>query len=363
MKGTAEMWINMGPQHPMTHGLWNLRIKVDGETIVDAVPEVGYLHRGIEKICEDRTYTQVIPLTDRLCYGSSMSWSHLYCKAVEDLMGVEVPERAQYIRVAVLEMQRIASHLMWLAAYAVDLGMMAGFIYSMRDREVWIDILQNLTGSRITYNYPRIGGVAHDLTPDLVRETLRACDYTEQRLREYEDLSEGSKIFMLRNEGVGLLTREDAMNLGVTGPPLRASGAKYDLRKDRPYEAYEEMDFEVCSRPEGDCFARYRVRIDEMWESVRIIRQALQKMPEGRWRTVAPRNAPIGSGMGRVEDPRGEGMMYVVGDGSDRPYRVKIRSPIFVTVSAAPKFLVGYKVADVVAIMGGLDMCIGENDR
>lgn len=357
------MWINMGPQHPMTHGLWNLRVKVDGETIVDAEPEVGYLHRGIEKICENRTYPQIIPLADRLCYGSSLTWSHLYCMTVEDLMGVEVPERAEYIRVVTLEMQRLASHLMWLAAYAVDLGMMAGFIYSMRDREVLVDLLQSLSGSRLTYNYPRIGGVAHDLPPNWDREALRACDYIETRLKEYEDLYEGSKIFMMRNVDVGLLSKEDALDLGVTGPPLRASGVKYDMRKDRPYSVYSDFDFEVCSRPEGDCFARYRVRIDEMWESCKIIRQAIQRMPKGKWRTVAPRNAPVGTGLGRVEDPRGEGMMYVVGDGSDKPYRLKIRSPIFITVSAAPCMLVGYKMADVVAIMGGLDMCIGECDR
>ena len=357
------MWINMGPQHPMTHGLWNLRVKVDGETIVDAEPEVGYLHRGIEKICENRTYPQIIPLADRLCYGSSLTWSHLYCMTVEDLMGVEVPERAEYIRVVTLEMQRLASHLMWLAAYAVDLGMMAGFIYSMRDREVLVDLLQSLSGSRLTYNYPRIGGVAHDLPPNWDREALRACNYIETRLKEYEDLYEGSKIFMMRNVDVGLLTKEDALDLGVTGPPLRASGVRYDMRKDRPYSVYSDLDFEVCSRPEGDCFARYRVRIDEMWESCKIIRQAIQRMPKGKWRTVAPRNAPVGTGLGRVEDPRGEGMMYVVGDGSDKPYRLKIRSPIFITVSAAPSMLVGYKMADVVAIMGGLDMCIGECDR
>ncbi len=359
----AEMWINMGPQHPMTHGLWNLRVKVDGETIVDAEPEVGYLHRGIEKICENRTYPQIIPLADRLCYGSSLTWSHLYCMTVEDLMGVEVPERAEYIRVVTLEMQRLASHLMWLAAYAVDLGMMAGFIYSMRDREVLVDLLQSLSGSRLTYNYPRIGGVAHDLPPNWDREALRACNYIETRLKEYEDLYEGSKIFMMRNVDVGLLSKEDALDLGVTGPPLRASGVKYDMRKDRPYSVYSDFDFEVCSRPEGDCFARYRVRIDEMWESCKIIRQAIQRMPKGKWRTVVPRNAPVGTGLGRVEDPRGEGMMYVVGDGSDKPYRLKIRSPIFITVSAAPCMLVGYKMADVVAIMGGLDMCIGECDR
>ena len=359
----AEMWINMGPQHPMTHGLWNLRVKVDGETIVDAEPEVGYLHRGIEKLCEARTYPQIIPIADRLCYGSSLTWSHLYCLTVEDLMDVEVPERAEYIRVMAIEMQRIASHLMWLAAYAGDLGLAVGFTYTMRDREVFVDLLQALTGSRLTYNYPRIGGVAHDLPPDFERDTVRAVQYMEMRLKEYEDLFDGSKIFMMRNVGIGILRKEDGINLGVTGPSLRASGVDYDLRKDMPYSVYPEMDFEVVKHEDGDCYARYRVRMDEMWESCRIIRQALQKMPTGRWRVVAPRNAPVGTGLGRVEDPRGEAVMYVVGDGTDRPYRLKIRSPIFVTVSAAPKILVGYKLADVVAIMGGLDMCIGENDR
>ncbi|MCU0851991.1 MAG: NADH-quinone oxidoreductase subunit D [Thermoplasmata archaeon] len=359
----AEMWINMGPQHPMTHGLWNLRVKVDGETIVDAEPEVGYLHRGIEKICEDRTYTQIIPITDRLCYGSSLTWSHLYCLTVEDLMGIEVPERAEYIRVAAIEMQRIASHLMWLAAYAADLGAMIGFIYTMRDREIFIDLLQALTGSRLTYNYPRIGGVAHDTPPNFERDSLRACDYMEKKLKEYEDLFDGSKVFMMRNVDVGKLKKEDAMNLGITGPLLRGSGCNYDLRKDMPYSVYPEIDFEAATHPDGDCYARYRIRMDEMYQSCRIIRQAIQKMPKGKWRIVAPRNAPAGTGLGRVEDPRGEGMMYIVGNGTDRPYRVKIRSPIFVSVSAAKHMLLGYKVADVVAIMGSFDMCIGETDR
>jgi len=359
----AEMWINMGPQHPMTHGLWNLRVKVDGETIVDAQPEIGYLHRGIEKLCEGKSYPQIIPLADRLCYGSSLTWSHLYCMAVEDLMRVEVPERAEYIRVLTIEMQRIVSHLMWLAAYAGDLGLAAGFVYTMRDREVFLDLFQSLTGARITYNFPRIGGVAHDLPPNFERDSLRALSYFEGRLKEYEDMFEGSKIFMMRNVDVGILRKEDAINLGVTGPTLRASGVTYDLRKDVPYSVYEEMDFDVATHKDCDCYARYRVRMDEMWESCKIMRQALQKMPKGKWRIVAPRNAPVGTGLARVEDPRGEGVIYVVGDGSERPYRVKIRSPIFVTVSAAPKMLIGYKLADVVAIMGGLDMCIGETDR
>jgi len=233
----------------------------------------------------------------------------------------------------------------------------------MRDREVFVDLFQALTGGRLTYNYPRIGGVAHDLPPDFERDTLRAVGYMEKRLREYEDLFDGSKIFMMRNEGIGILTKEDAMNLGVTGPSLRASGVTYDVRKDMPYSVYPEIDFDVATHKDGDCYARYKVRMDEMWQSCRIIRQAIAKLPKGKWRTVSPRTAPPGTGLGRVEDPRGEGMMYVVGDGTDRPYRLKVRSPIFVTVSAAPKILIGYKLADVVAIMGGLDMCIGETDR
>jgi NADH-quinone oxidoreductase subunit D len=359
----AEMWISMGPQHPMTHGLWNLRIKVDGETITDSEPELGYLHRGIEKLCENRTYTQIIPIADRLCYGSSITWSHLYCLAVEDLMGIQVPERAEYIRVLAIEMQRIASHLMWLAAYSVDLGMYAGLVYGMRDREVFIDLLMNMSGSRLTYNFPRIGGVAHDLPQNFERDALRACDYMEKRLKEYEDIYDHSSVFMMRNQDIGVLKMEDAINLGVTGPALRGSGVKYDLRKDMPYSIYPELDFEPRWHRDCDCYARYRVRMDEMWESCKIIREALKKIPKGKHRILAPRTAPEGTGIGRVEDPRGEGMIYVVGDGSDRPYRLKIRSPIFISVSAAPKILLGYKVADVVAIMGSLDMCIGETDR
>lgn len=241
--------------------------------------------------------------------------------------------------------------------------MSVGFTYTMRDREVFIDLLQALTGGRLTYNYPRIGGVAHDLPPNFARDALRGVEYMEKRLGEYEDLFEGSKIFMMRNVGIGILKKEEGLNLGVTGPALRASGVNYDLRKDMPYSVYPEMDFEVATHKDGDCYARFRVRIDEMWESCRIIRQAIRKTPKGKWRVVHPRNAPVGTGLGRVEDPRGEGVMYVVGDGTDRPYRLKVRSPIFVTVSAAPRILIGYKLADVVAIMGGLDMCIGEADR
>lgn len=358
-----EMWINMGPQHPMTHGLWNLRVKVDGEVITDATPEVGYLHRGMEKLFENRTFVQISPITDRLCYGSSFTWNHLYCMTVEKLMELEIPERAKYIRVMCIEIQRIASHLMWLAAYAADLGLLTGFVWAMREREVMIDLLQSLSGSRLTYNYAKIGGVTADFPPDFERDCLRAVNYVDRKLAEHEALYDSSKIFMMRNEGVGILKREDAINLGVTGPVLRASNAKLDVRRDQPYEIYDEIEFEPQCSNLCDCFGRYRVRMDEMRESCKIIRQTLKKMPKGPVRVKTPLIGPTGDAIGRVEDPRGEGMMYIIGNGTDRPYRLKVRSPLFVTLSAAKKMLVGYKVADVVAIMGSIDVCMGEADK
>jgi NADH-quinone oxidoreductase subunit D len=359
----AEMWINMGPQHPMTHGLWNLRIKVDGETIVDAVPEIGYLHRGMEKLFENRTYTQNGPITDRLCYGSSFTWNHLYCMSVEKLMGLEIPDRAKWIRVMAIEMQRIGNHLMWLAAYAADLGFLTGFIYAVREREIFVDLLQALSGSRLTYNYARIGGVSADLPPDFERDAIRAVNYFEKKLAEYDAIYDDSKIFMMRNQDVGILSREDAINLGVTGPILRASNAKLDIRKDHSYEVYDEVDFEPACSDLCDCYGRYLVRMHEMRESCKIIRQTIEKMPKGPVRVKTPLVAPPGDAMGRVEDSRGEGMMYLISDGTDRPYRMKVRSPNFVTMSAAKKMLVGYKISDVVAIMGSIDICMGETDK
>jgi len=347
----------------MTHGLWNLRVKVDGETIVDAEPVVGYLHRGWEKLVENRMYPQIIPLSDRLCYGASMSWSHLYCLTIEELMDVEVPERAEYIRVIVLELQRIASHLMWLAAFGTDLGLLTGFVYAMRERELFLDLLQSVSGARMTYNYMRIGGVRNDLPPNFERDCLRTLDYFEKKLDEYEQIYDGSDIFLMRTQDIGYLKPADAINLGVTGPTLRGSGVKIDIRKHDPYSVYEELDWEICTHPDCDCYARYRVRMDEMRMSCQIIREAFKKMPDGPVRVKVPRHAPKRTAFARVEDPRGEGLMYVIGDGTDKPFRLKVRSPIFVTVSAVPIMLRGYKVADVPAIMGSVDMCLGETDR
>ncbi|HJP43943.1 MAG: NADH-quinone oxidoreductase subunit NuoD [Candidatus Poseidoniia archaeon] len=357
----------MGPQHPMTHGLWNLRIKVNGETITDAVPELGYLHRSVEKIGERRKYFMNTTLTDRLCYASAMTWTHCYCLAAEELMGVEAPLRAKYIRTVVLELQRIASHLMWLGAYLPDLGLITGFLYGMRDREMFLNLLEIPSGGRLLYNYVKIGGVKRDLPPGFEAKAERVMQTLERRLKEYENLYDNSKIFRMRNDGVGVYSASDAINWGITGPNLRSAGVPFDLRQADSYDAYPELDFEpVTNTAAGggsDCFSRYRQRVDEMHQSMDLVRQALAKMPEGK---VMADSVPLrasGEAFRRTEDSRGEALMYLVGDGSDRPYRWKIRSPMFTTVSAAPHFLKGYKVADVPAIMGSIDMCIGETDK
>jgi NADH-quinone oxidoreductase subunit D len=346
----------------MTHGLWNLRIRVDGETVVDADPQIGYLHRGVEKISEYRTYDQVIPLMDRLCYVSSLTWAHAYCLSVEELMDVQCPDRGEYLRVVSLELQRIASHLMWLAAYLPDLGLFTGLLYCMRERELMLDLLQLLTGARMNQNYPRIGGVRNDMPDNFEKECVKALDHFEKKLDEYEELCDDSKIFLMRTQDVGKVKKADAMNMGVSGINLRGSDCDFDLRKDDPYSVYDRLDWEVAVDKDGDCYARYKVRIKEMRESSRLIKQALKEMPKGPIRVKAPRRAQ-GEAFRRTEDPRGEALIYVIGDGSDRPYRLKIRSPFFVTVSAAKSVLKGAKIADVVAIIGSFDACVGEMDK
>jgi len=358
----AEMWINMGPQHPMTHGLWNLRVKVDGETIIDAEPEIGYLHRGIEKLSEARDFNKIIILMDRLCYVSSLTWAHVYCLSAEELMDLEIPERAKYLRVIALELQRIASHLMWLAAFGPDLGLLTALLYALRERELFLDLLQAMTGARMNQNYPRIGGVRNDIPADFEKQCLKVIDYFEKKLKDYERLFDESSVFLMRTQGVGYLKKEDAINMGVTGPNLRGSNCPIDIRRQDPYEVYEEMDFEVQWQKEGDCYARYKVRMGEMKESCKIIRQALKKLPKGPIRVKAPKR-PEGEAFRRTEDSRGEALIYLIADGSDRPYRLKIRSPIFVSLSAAPLMLRGNKVADIVSIMGSIDICVGEIDK
>ena len=380
----SEMVVNMGPQHPMTHGLWNLRVVIDGETIVDVDPEMGFLHRGIEKICEDRHYNEVITLMDRCCYVAGMAWEHLYIIASEQALHVPVPPRAQWIRVLADELQRIGSHLMWYAAFVQDLGLMSPFLYGMRDRDLVLDLFQSFTGARLTYEYNRVGGVRNDLPPGLTQQIRKVCDWLMDRYVEYDQLCLGSTIFRKRCDGLGVLRAADCIAQGVTGPMLRAAGVKRDLRKDRPYAAYDQVEFDVALADGADVLARYLVRMEELRQSVRIIRQAcdwLDKNPGPvltdqlpRWlgAPYAPignegyllrRNYPQGVGFSSIEEPHGEAQAYVENDGGEHPYRVKFRSPVFANLSAAKKYLPGYKVADIPPIMGSVDICVGESDR
>jgi len=358
----AEFWINMGPQHPMTHGLWNMRIKVDGETIVDAVPIIGYLHRGMEKISEVREFQKVIVLTDRLCYVSSITWSHAYCLTVEELMDFEIPERAKWLRVIALELQRIASHLMWLAAFGPDLGLLTILLYSLRERELFLDLIEMMAGLRMNSNYTRVGGVRNDIPPEFERSCQRNIAYFLKKLDEYEKMMESSKTFLMRTQDIGRISKAEAINWGVTGPNLRGSGADVDIRRTIPYEVYDQIDWHTAVEQDCDSYARYKVRMIEMRESCSIILEALKKMPPGPFRAKPPRRAE-GEAFRVTEDSRGEALFYVAADNDDRPYRVKVRSPIFCTLAAAPTMMIGHKVADLVSIMGSIDICVGEIDK
>ncbi|MBT3771497.1 MAG: NADH-quinone oxidoreductase subunit D [Euryarchaeota archaeon] len=378
----AQMWITMGPQHPMTHGLWTLRVKIDGETVVDTEPELGYIHRGVEKICESRDFTQITPYCDRLCYASAMTWAHSYIYAAENLLEVEVPERAEYIRLIANEMQRIASHLMWLGAYTPDTGNLTVFVWCLRDREMFLDLMQELGGSRMHYNFPRVGGVKRDLPIGFADRARAKTKMFLERMQEYEMLLDESTIFLIRTQGVGYAKAEEMVNAGVTGPNVRAAGVNYDVRWAHPYSVYDEIDWEPSVEKQAsikgaDCYDRYRVRMEEMRQSALMILDALDKIPGGADThyspgdemilSKAPNRAPEGaSGFHHFEDPRGESMFYLQGGGEGRgksPYRMSIRSPMFITIPFVAKTMIGYKIADIPAIMGSFDPCIGETDR
>jgi len=380
----SEMWINMGPQHPMTHGLWNLRVRIDGEIILGVDPEMGYLHRGIEKISEVRHYNEVITLMDRTCYVAGMSWEHLFVLAAEEALHVEPPERARWIRTMSDEFQRIASHIMWYAAFVQDIGLMSPFLYGMRDRDLVLDLFQSYTGGRLTYEYMRVGGVRNDLPPGFTGRARKLLDWLEARFKEYDDLCLGSDIFHKRCDGLGVLSADDCEALGVTGPMLRSAGVARDLRKDRPYSAYADVEFDVATAKAADVTARYLVRLEELRQSVRIIRQTLDWLdrhpgpvladhlprwlgapyaPIGNEAYLLKRSYPKGRGFSTIEEPHGEAQAYVVNEGGEHPYRVKFRSPVFANVSAAHKYLVGYRIADIPPIMGSVDICVGEVDR
>lgn len=366
MLRTEEITINMGPQHPATHGVLRLELKLDGEVVVEATPHIGYMHRGIEKIAENRTYTQIIPLTDRLDWTSSMVNNWAYVSAVEKLVSIPVPERAEYIRVIMAELCRIVSHLITTAVGGMDCGAFTIWFYCIQDRELIWDLFEMVCGARLTHNFVRFGGVSLDLPEEFGQRAREFCDYLEPKIDEYEDLLLNNYIFMKRSKEVGILSREDAISYGTTGPVLRGSAANWDTRKNAPYSIYDRFDFEIPLGTIGDNWDRAKVRLDEIRQSVRIIRQALNSIPAGEVKTAGlPRllQPEAGEVYSRLEGPRGEYGFYIVSDGSAKPYRCKFRSPGFSNISVLSLILKGLRVPDAAIVIGSLDPCFGEVDR
>lgn len=368
---SEEMLLNMGPQHPSTHGVFRVVIQSDGEIILDAESHIGYLHRCFEKICENVNYTKATPYTDRLDYLCAMKNNFGYALSVERLLDIEVPIRAEYIRVIVSELNRIASHLLAIGTYGMDIGAITPFLYCFRDREKVLYILETICGQRLNYNYVRIGGVAYDMDDEMLKMCRDFCDYFLPRMMEYNDLLTYNGIFIERTANVGILPRDMAVSYGCTGPVLRGSGVKRDLRKDTPYSIYGDFDFDVpIGSGEvgtvGDCFDRYMVRMREMIESVKIVKQALDGIEAGPFKSDKIKGKPKpkkGDAYTAVENARGELGFYLISDGSDTAFRLKCRSPAFSNVSVLHEISRGAMVADMVAIIGSLDIVMGEIDR
>ncbi|MBC7543495.1 MAG: NADH-quinone oxidoreductase subunit D [Candidatus Sericytochromatia bacterium] len=363
---TEEMTINMGPNHPSTHGVLRLILKLDGEIVKDCEPVIGYLHRSIERSGQDLTYYQFIPVLDRFDYLSNIFSEYVYVLAVEKVAGIECPVRADFIRVLTMEINRITSHLFWLGTFVLDLGATSIIMYTMRERELLFDLLEELTGQRMMYNYIRIGGVNHDLPPgwtDRLRDFLKNF---RNRIDEYESIVTDNPIFRARVENIGVLKLDRLMSYGVTGPTLRASGMAYDLRRDEPYSVYDQLDFDIPTGKNGDSLDRYRVRLQEMRESAKILEQALAMIPEGHVKArkiPALYKAPPGEAYVQIEAPRGNMGCYYISDGSTRPARVKLRGASFHNLAILPEAIKGSPISDIMAIFGSMDVIIPEVDR
>ena len=384
------MTINMGPQHPATHGVLRIVLELDGEVIVRSTPHLGHLHRGMEKLAESKTYHQAIPLTDRLDYTNAMGNNLAYVLAVEKLLGIQVPRRAQYIRVMMSELQRIAAHLIWLGTHALDIGAMTPLLYTFREREDILRIFEEVAGGRLTPTYLRIGGISKDL-PEGIAEKINAFVRTfPDHIKEYETLLTKNIIWLKRTKGIGIIPKEDAISFGVTGPTLRAFGVKYDVRKAFPYSSYEAFDFEIPIGSVGDVYDRYIVRLREMEWSNSIVEQALERLPGGPILADDPRitlpskddvladiaslirqfkivsegfQPPKGEVYASVEASKGELGFYIVSDGSNHPFRFRIRTPSFANLSALSKMIEGALIADVISVIGSIDIVLGEVDR
>jgi len=360
------MTINIGPQHPSTHGVFRMKLKIDGEIVTDAEMVVGYLHRSMEKLGEERTYTQNIPFTDRADYLSSMNGNLGYCLAIEKLAGIEVPPRGQYIRVIMGELQRIASHCMAIGTFVNDCGAwQTPLLYMFREREKILDLFEMTCGARLTCNYMRAGGVAFDIPPEFMPAATALVKELPDRIAEYEGLTMENEILLARSRGIGVLTPEMAVNASISGPMLRSTGVPYDIRKAEPYSGYDRFDFSIPVGYQGDCYDRFLVRIAELRQSVRILEQALEGLPGGPAKTAVPVaiHPPAGEAYARVESPRGELGYYLVSDGSAVPYRFKIRAPSYINLNVLKDLTVGHTVADAIVILGSIDIVVGEVDR
>ncbi len=367
---TEEMILNMGPQHPSTHGVLRLELQLEGELIVNVVPHIGYLHRCFEKHAEAMTYPQVIPYTDRMDYLASMYNEFGYALAVEKLLNIEIPERVEYIRVIMGELQRIASHLVAIGTYGADIGAFTPFLFCFRDREKILSLYEMTCGARLLYNYIWVGGVSHDLHPDFLRLTKEFIDYFRPKITELNNLLSYNKIFIERTANVGILKKDVAVNYGITGPMLRASGMKWDLRKDDPYSVYDKFDFDIPvgdgrMGTVGDSWDRYFVRVLEMEESLKIIEQAIAQIPEGDVTSAIPKRIkpPVGQVYSRVENPRGELGYFIMSNGTPNPFRIKVRGPSFINLAVINELCKDLLVADVITILGSIDIVLGEVDR
>jgi NADH-quinone oxidoreductase subunit D len=382
--------LSMGPQHPSTHGVLRLVLELDGETVVRALYDIGYLHTGFEKSFEDKTYTQGITLTDRMDYLAPLSNNLGFCLAVEKLLDIEIPPRAQWIRVLLTELTRIQSHLVWLGSHAIDLGAMSVLLYCFREREDILHIFEMVSGQRMMTSYFRVGGLALEPPLGWLKRVEKFVKAFPGHLKEYENLLTKNPIWLRRTVGIGKLTADEAIAWGLSGPPLRGSGVDWDIRKNQPYSSYDKFDFKVPTRPEGDVYARYLVRLEEMRQSLRIVQQALEGLPEGPVMANAPHivlpdresmktsiealiyhfkivtegfHPPVGEVYQAIESPRGELGFYMVSDGSPKPFRCHVRAPSFANLQALPKMIEGRLIADVVACIGTIDIILGEVDR
>ena len=360
-----DLMINMGPQHPSTHGVFRLVLWIDGERIVKSEPHIGYLHRGSEKICESEHYNQVITLFDRLDYVGNLNNELAFCLAAEKIMEIEVPERAEYIRVILCELNRIASHLLFYGVYGLDAGAMTPMLYAFRERERVQELFESVTGARLMHNYIRIGGLKEDVPSDFKDRVLRLTDQLKSGIDECDELLSQNEMFLARTKGVGKLSGRDAVDYGVTGPALRASGVSEDIRITDTYSIYDRFDFGIPIGTEGDCWDRFYVRVEEMRESLRIIDQAMKDLPDGDIAANVRRiiRPPKGEVFVRTESPRGDLAVFLVSDGTDTPYRVKVRAPSFANLQALNHMLKSAYLADAVLILGSIDVIMGEVDR